>query len=293
MYRAVDFEGSPRVLNYEKLKAFRRVETYSWTDRDTMLYALSVGVGRDPMNETELPFVYEGRNNQRVLPTFPTVLPRMNFMEDWDINFERVLHGESHLQCHVPLPAQGSVNVESTMDEIYDKGPGKGALLCMTSRATFSDTGKPAYTLGTVVFATADGGFGGPSGGPPRRKVPDRKPDRVIRYETVPNQALIYRLNGDRNPLHADPVVAKDFRFPRPIIHGLCSYGITGWVITRDFCNYDHTRLESLAVRFTSPMYPGEPYEFDFWEDGKNLSFRVRAPERGVTGLDDGRCVLR
>ena len=279
------------MILYDKTKAYRRTATFSWTDRETMLYALSVGVCRDPMNLDELAFVYEGKG-PKVLPTYPVVLSRFEFLEDCGVTFTHLLHAGQRLVVCKQLPPQGTITTETFVTEVYDKGKDKGALICLEVHGKLQDTGELAYKMMMQCFATADGGFGGPSGGPARHRLPERKPDRVSRFTTREDQALIYRLNVDRNPLHADPAAAALMKFPRPILHGLCSYGIAGWVMVRDLCAYDHTRLKELDVRFSKPVFPGETLEFDIWQDGDEVSFRGRVAERNVVVMDEGRCLL-
>jgi len=283
--------GRRRVIDYEGLKAVNVVEHFPWTDREIMLYALSVGAGRDPMNEAELPFVFEGRD-LRVLPTFPVVHPRFKFLFEYGIQFERMLHGETRLTLHRTLPPTGEIRLESKVLEVYDKGR-TGALFCVESRGYLTDTNELAYTLLTNTLGTADGNFGGPKGGPERQRVPERKPDHVATFTTREDQALLYRLNGDRNPLHADFRIANQMGFPRAIIHGLCSYGVAGWVFLRDFAGLDPSRVTNMDARFTSPLYPGERVEYDLWQDGNVFAFRARAAERDVIAIDDGRFVLK
>lgn len=284
--------GRIALFDYEGLKAFKRIDTYRWTDRDAILYALSLGVGRDLLNTAELPFVYEG-SGLRLLPTFPTAMVRYDFLDGFGVDTTGTLHGEAGLTLHRPMFAAGEVNVETTVNEIYDKGESRGALISIESHGVCAETGEPVFTVLNHTFARANGGFGGPRGAPRQYRAPDRNPDLTVRTETRPDQTLLYRLNGDRNALHADPAVARDAGYPRPILHGLCTYGIAGWIVTSRVCDYDESRIAAIDVRFTAPLYPGEPLEFDLWIDGDVVSFRCRAPERGITGLDAGRCVLR
>jgi acyl dehydratase len=153
--------------------------------------------------------------------------------------------------------------------------------------------GQPMYTLLSTTFARGDGGFGGPAGsGPEPHTIPSRKPDLTHTVETRKDQALLYRLNGDRNPLHSDPELAKRVGFPVPILHGLCTYGNACRAILTAVCKYDHTKIAGFDVRFSSPVYPGESIATDIWVDGKTVSFRCRVPERDVTVINNGKCTL-
>lgn len=280
------------MLDPESLLAWRRRDASRWEARDVMLYALSLGLGRDPMNADRLPFIYEGVG-LKVLPTFAAVVVRLGFLDGFGIDFARVVHGEQRLVLHRTLAAVGAIEAETRVSDVFDKGPQHGALILIESRATCAATGETLFSLHTSAFARGDGGFGGRPGGPARRSMPARTADLTVPFETQPEQALLYRLNGDRNPLHADPAVARRGGFPRPILHGLCSYGVAGWLILERFCNWDESRIAELGVRFAAPVYPGETILFEFWEDGAIISFRGRVAERNVIVLDGGHCLLR
>lgn len=278
------------MLDYGGLKNLRETAEYSWSDLQAMLYALSLGLGSDPMDERELDFVLENRG-PRLLPTFPAALVRLGFMRGYGIDFTKVLHGEQRLTLHRPLPAVGTATVTTHIAEIFDKGPGRGALLCIESEGVLAD-GSPLFTLHNVTIARANGGFGGPAGGPVPQAMPARAPDLVVETTTRPDQALLYRLNGDRNFLHADPRAARKAGFARPILHGLCSFGMAARFIVQHVCGWDEKQVRAIDVRFTAPAYPGETLAYDLWVDGASVSFRCRAPQRDVTVLDHGRCVL-
>lgn len=270
----------------------------SYRDRDTMLYALGVGFGRDPMDERELPFVYEKdlkAENIQTVPSMAVVLPTGGRMlADAGINFLMVLHGEQRVELHRPLPAAGTIIHDSRVISAVDKGKDKGAVVCTETTARLKETGEPLFTLGSSMFARGDGGFGGPSeGGFVPHAVPDRAPDQSFEAETLPGQALLYRLCGDRNPLHADPAVAKAAGFERPILHGLCTYGTTCRAIIQNVCGYDATKITGFDVRFSSPVIPGETIIVDTWRDGNVLSFECKVKERGVTVIKNGKCTLK
>ncbi|MEM7006424.1 MAG: MaoC/PaaZ C-terminal domain-containing protein [Pseudomonadota bacterium] len=280
-------------IDYEAAKALVSTDqAFSHADRDTMLYALGIGLGADPMNTEELPFVYE--NGLRVVPTQATVMAwGAGQTMQMGINFMMVVHGEQRLTVHKTLPSEGDILADWSVDEIVDKGEGKGAVIYNTTVLKEAKTGETLATLGSTIFARADGGFGGPSeGGTPVHQRPDREADRTVSIDTAPDQALIYRLSGDRNPLHSDPEFAKMAGFDRPILHGLCTYGVCCRAILQAYCDYDPTRIKQFDVRFSAPVFPGETIDVDVWEDGDVLSFEARVAARGATVIKNGKCVL-
>ena len=277
--------------------------TFSYGDKDVMLYALGIGLGADPLNETELAFVYE--RGLKVVPTAATVLaasarpvagaevsnpPGHRASQ---INYLMVVHGEQKVELHKPLPVSGSFTAASRTVGAYDKGKDKGAVI--VNETTWTDeAGEKVATLTGSTFARGDGGFGGPSAGAPEpHTVPTRAPDLSLDFTTRPDQALIYRLNGDRNPLHSDPEVAKKAGFDRPILHGLCTYGITCRAILAGITSYDPAAILSHQVRFSAPVFPGDTITVDLWRDAKAISFEARVKDRGVTVIKNGLCVLR
>jgi len=277
--------------------------TFSYGDKDVMLYALGIGLGADPMNETELAFVYE--RGLKVVPTAATVLaagaraaPGAEVVNapghrPSQINYLMVVHGEQKVELHKPLPASGAFTTASRNVGAFDKGKDKGAVII--NETVWTDAaGEKVATLTGSTFARGDGGFGGPSAGAPEpHAVPTRAPDQSLDFTTRPDQALIYRLNGDRNPLHSDPEVAKKAGFDRPILHGLCTYGITCRAILAGVTDYDPAAILSHQVRFSAPVFPGDTITVDLWRDGKAISFEARVKARGVTVIKNGLCVLR
>jgi len=267
-------------------------QTYSWRDRETMLYALGIGMGADPMNETELPFVYEA--NLKAVPSLATVVawgsgPKFGSST---INFMLVVHGEQSIELHKPVPVGADIVADSRVVAVYDKGP-KGAVIMTESVLKDAKTGEKIVTLGSSIFARGDGGFGGPSEGQPEpHPIPERAPDLSLDFDTRPDQALIYRLSGDRNPLHSDPAFAKMAGFPRPILHGLCTYGITCRAVLQGFADYAPERIKSHSARFSSPVFPGETITVDMWKDGDVVSFEAHVKSRGVTVIKNGKTVL-
>jgi acyl dehydratase len=277
--------------------------TFSYSDKDVMLYALGIGMGRDPMDERELPFVYE--KDLKVAPTAVTVLAgaagsrpaqvaqAREGQRVSQLNYLMVVHGEQKVELHKPLPAAGSFTAASRTIGAFDKGKDKGAVV-VTETVWTDDKGEKVATLTGSTFARGDGGFGGPSDGAPEpHAVPTRKPDISVPMETRPDQALVYRLNGDRNPLHSDPDVAKRAGFPRPILHGLCTYGITCRAVLQEICDYAPERILSHQVRFSAPVFPGDTVTVDLWKDGDVVSFEARVLDRGATVIRNGKTVLR
>ncbi|HVJ55173.1 MAG TPA: MaoC/PaaZ C-terminal domain-containing protein [Aliidongia sp.] len=281
-------------MNYDHLMSLRSEgEHFYYSDRETMLYALGIGMGRDPLDEAELAYVFE-REPLKTVPTMATVLTRSRLLKDCGYDYTKVLHGEQRLTLHRPLPPAGRLVAASRVTEAYDKGAGKGAVIYTETRVGSADDGEPLYTLGSTTFARGDGGFGGPSGsGPAPHALPERAPDLTHTVETRPDQALLYRLNGDRNPLHADPALASRVGFEAPILHGLCTYGTACRAVLQAICAYDHRRIAGFDVRFSSPVYPGESIAVDFWQDGAILSFRCRVAARDVIVINNGKCTLR
>ena len=276
---------------------------FTYRDKDVMLYALGVGMGQDPMNEDELAYVYE--KNLKVIPTAATVLasnmrsagapaPAMpEGHRQSQINFLMVVHGEQKVELHKPLPTTGTFTAEGRTVGAYDKGEGKGAVI-INETSWRDDKGEKVATLTGSTFARGDGGFGGPSEGAPEpHVVPTRKADLSVDFTTREDQALLYRLNGDRNPLHSDPESARRSGFPRPILHGLCTYGITCRAVLQAITGFDPDQILSHQARFSAPVIPGDTITVDLWKDGKNISFEARVKERGATVIKNGLTVLR
>ena len=264
-------------------------ERIVWKDRDAMLYALGVGMAADPLNEHELPFVYE--NGLKAVPTFATVITfPIRFLAQSGVNFARVVHGEQAVVFHRTIPPEGEATASSRVAAIYDKGE-KGAILILET--ALKDAEGPLATLTSAIFARADGGFGGPSDGEAApHAIPERAADLSLDFPTRPDQALLYRLCGDRNPLHADPAFAKMVGFPRPILHGLCTYGITCRAILQAYTDFDPTPIRSHQARFSAPVFPGETITVDLWRDGPVVSFEARVKDREAVVIKHGKAVL-
>ncbi|HET9904129.1 MAG TPA: MaoC/PaaZ C-terminal domain-containing protein [Xanthobacteraceae bacterium] len=282
-------------INYEKLMALDipPVEQ-TYTSRDTMLYALGLGLGQDPLDEAELAFVYE--KDLKALPTMCCVLATRPWMREMDtgIDYVKLVHGEQEFTLHRPLPPAARVRGKSRVVDIVDKGAGKGALVYSERTLTDAETGEVIATLRHTTFCRGDGGFGGPvRPSRPPHPLPERPPDAVCDVPTRPETALIYRLSGDYNPLHAEPAVAAKAGFPRPILHGLATFGIAGRAILKTLCGYDAKRLVGMAGRFSAPVYPGETLRVEMWHEGETVPFRVRVAGRDADALTNGRATLK
>ena len=266
-------------------------ETIAWKDKDSMLYALGIGLGSDPLNDQELPFVYE--NGLKAVPTLATVLAMTagysRLIARSGINFARVVHGEQAVELHRPLPPEGEASSSSRVAAVYDKGE-RGAILIVETTLAAADG--PLATLRSAIFARADGGFGGGSEGESPHDIPDRPADSSLDIPTRPDQALLYRLNGDRNPLHADPAFAKMVGFPRPILHGLCTFGITCRAVLQAYADFDPARVKAHQARFSAPVFPGETVTVDLWRDGDIVSFEARVKDREAVVIKNGKSVL-
>ncbi len=280
-------------INYDEIMQLKSVgDEFRYTDREAMLYALGVGFGRDPLHAAELKFVYE--NDLQTVPTFATVIGwGQATLARSGINYLMVVHGEQRLTLHQPLPAQAEVVADERVTGCIDKGEGKGALILMEKVIREKQTGGKLCTLGSTIFARGDGGFGGPKeGAPAPHALPARAPDLEVACDTRPDQTFLYALSGDRNPLHRDPNVAKLAGYPRPILHGLCTYGTACRAVVSSVCKYDAKRITGFDARFSAPVFPGETIVTEIWVDGCVVSFRCKLKEREAVVLNNGKCTL-
>jgi acyl dehydratase len=280
-------------IKYEELMQLKATDRpFSYTDRDTMLYALGIGFGRDPLNEAELPFVYE--NGLRSIPTLSTVVSWGSaIIGKSGINYLYVLHGEQRLTVHRPLPVAADILADERITGAFDKGE-KGAIVLVEKTLRLRDSGEKLCTLVATTVARGDGGFGGPKEGAPEpHPIPSRAPDIIHVCDTRPDQAFLYALSGDRNPLHRDPKVAKMAGFPQPILHGLCTYGTACRSIISTVCKYDPDRIAAFDARFSAPVFPGETIVTEMWVDGGVVSFRSKVKEREIVVINNGKCTLR
>jgi acyl dehydratase len=282
-------------IDYAKLKSWPVPDIEQrYEVKDTILYALGLGCGSDPMDEDDLRFVYE--ENIKVQPAMAVVLGYPGFWirdPETGIDWKKVLHGEQGLVLHKPLPAAATVIGRSRVTEIVDKGACKGALLFSERDIIEKSSGELLATLTQTTVMRGDGGFGGPAGSTPEpHRLPEEPPHLALDLPTLPQAALIYRLSGDYNPLHADPKIAAAAGFPRPILHGLCTFGIASRAIMRVCCGNDPGGLRKMQVRFSAPVFPGETIRTEIWRDGLTVSFRARAVERDTIVLNNGLAVL-
>jgi acyl dehydratase len=282
-------------IDVAKLKGWRiQPIEQRYTERDTILYALGVGIGHDPLDRDALRYVYE--DGLQALPTLAVVLGYPGFWAKdpaTGIDWVKLLHGEQSLELHAPLPAAGTVIGTSRITALVDKGAAKGALMYSERDIHHKSGGQRLPVSRSVAFMRGNGGFaaaGQPSDAapPPRAATPDTKPDHVCELKTRPESALIYRLSGDYNPVHADPAVAKAAGFERPILHGLCSFGVSGHALLKTLCGWDASRLKEIGARFSSPVYPGETLRVEMWLRGEAVQFRTCAVERNVVVLSHG-----
>ncbi|MCY4030693.1 MAG: MaoC/PaaZ C-terminal domain-containing protein [Hyphomicrobiales bacterium] len=282
-------------LDYEKLRAVHfKDEAHHYDEKDAILYALSVGFGADASDRNELGYVCEClEGGLKTVPTLATVLVRSaGAIDTPGINHELLVHGDQRLRIDNPLPPEADVLADTRVVEIFDKGADKGALLLVETKLRLEDD-TPLATSTTGLFLRGDGGFGGPKDGAPRpHAIPECDPDFIAPLHTTPNQALLYRLNSDRNPLHVDPDFAARAGFDRPILHGLCSYGIACRGLIQHVCNYDAWRIREFDARFSAPVFPGDVLEMEFWHKDETVSFRVRNKESKQVVINNGRCLL-
>jgi acyl dehydratase len=248
------------------------------------------------MDEEQLSYVFEESENFSALPTMAVVLGSPGFWSrdpETGIDWVRVLHGEQKLELHSPIPASATIKAQSKVTGLVDKGAGKGALILTERILKNAESGVKLATLTSTTFARGNGGYGGPSDEAPLpHKLPEREPDMVTDLPTLDRAALIYRLSGDYNPLHASPTVAKSAGFEKPILHGLCSLAVAGHAILKSCCNYDASRLKSLQLRFSAPVYPGETIRTEMWEEDGLVSFRSKVIERDIVVLNNGLAVV-
>jgi acyl dehydratase len=284
------------MLDYHAVKNWDFGEiAHPYTTRDVMLYALGVGIGSDPLHEGQLRFVYE--KDLQTVPSMASVLGSPGFWwkdprtgADW----VKLVHGEQHLQLFKPLPTAATVLARNRVLSITDKGAGKGAIAVIRRELIDQASGEALAQSTNVTFLRGDGGYSEQSGSsdpapPLLPAVPDRPPDIEVDLASLAHQALIYRLSGDYNVLHADPAVARAAGFSRPILHGLCTYGMAAHALLKTVCDYEAGAIRRLAMRFTAPVYPGESVRFQLWRrDARSLHLRARVEERDAVVLNNG-----
>jgi 3-hydroxyacyl-CoA dehydrogenase/3a,7a,12a-trihydroxy-5b-cholest-24-enoyl-CoA hydratase len=275
--------------------------SFSYTERDVALYALGVGAPADPLDQDELRFVYElsGKGFQ-ALPTFPVLYPgkMIDVLVSGEIgpikfNPMMLVHGEQYLEIRRPIPTAGDITCHSKVSHIYDKGSG---MVVVADTTCLDERGQEIAFNQSAMFIRGLGGFGGERGpsASEQNLPPDRAADFVAEQKTLPQQALIYRLSGDTNPLHADPQMAAVGNFDRPILHGLCTFGFAGRAVLKHVCGNDPARFKSIKVRFTRHVFPGETLITEIWKETDNRAiFRVKVAERGEIVLNNAAVELQ
>ncbi|QHE87875.1 MaoC family dehydratase [Hydrogenophaga sp. BPS33] len=286
------------MLDYENVRNWTSGDiAYTCSPQSAMLYALGVGMSQDPLDRDQLRYTTE--KDMRVLPSMATVLAHPGFWirdrKEMGIDHVRMVHGEQAFQLHRPLPSSGAIIGRSRVTRVVDKGAGKGALIHVEKRLFDATSDALLAVCDSVVFCRGDGGFSANGGGDPAgeapKATPDTAPDLVVDLPTRPETALIYRLSGDYNPLHSDPDVATAAGFPRPILHGLGTYGVACHGLVKAFCGYDAARLKSMGARFSAPTFPGDVIRLECWRTDEGIAFRARVPARDVTVLSHGHAV--
>ena len=256
---------------------------FSWTSSDVQLYNLALGAGHDPMDPRELRYLTDG--TPHVLPTFSSVAASFHATEAPTVSFpgieielSRVLHASEAVTVPAPLPPSGAGRAVTRITDIWDKGK---AAVIFNETTVVDSRGATLWTVKRSIFARGEGGFGGERGPSTSSETPDRAPDFEVAIPVLPQQALLYRLCGDRNPLHSDPEFAAAAGFPRPILHGLCTYGMTCKALVDTVLDADATRVTSYGARFAGVVYPGETLKASVWQDGNRFTAVVTAPSRG------------
>lgn len=266
---------------------------FSYSQTDTMLYALGVGVGLMKDDPHAIHYLYE--KGLQAIPSQTTVVAwEDTWLEDIELDLTKVVHGEQRITLHHPLPVSGRIRSRFTIKDIFDKGAGKGAIVLAETQLFDIATGAHIATNLSSVFARGNGGFGGQPGPvPPMHAVPDRAPDETLVSPTVLNQAAIYRLSGDMNPLHIDQGFAESAGFNRPILHGLCIFGMASYALIRMACDGDASRIAHIEMRFSAPFFPGENLRTEMWKETDRIAFRCLAEGRDAVVLDRGSLILR
>lgn len=262
---------------------------FSWEAADVLLYHLGIGAGTRPTDPVELRYVYE--QVLRVLPSFATVAPNLRTYEPPKVEFPgvsidlaKVVHGRQSVTVHQPIPVSGKAVARGRIVDVFDKGK---AAVVVHETEVLGEDGSPLWTNLSSIFARGEGGFGGERGPSDRVEVPDRAPDVVVDTAILPQQALLYRLCGDRNPLHADPEFARAAGFDAPILHGLCTYGMVAKAVTDTLLDGDPQRVGSWSARFAGVVFPGETLRTEVWADGDRFVVNARSVERDSPVIAD------
>lgn len=266
----------------------------TYTAKDCMLYALGVGMGIDPLNEDTLRFVYE--ENLKVLPSQSVMTAHPGFWakeEDTGLDWVKVLHAGQEIIMHKPFPNAATLEAKTRITSVTDKGQRIGALIVSDRVVSDVATGEDICTLVTTILARGDGGFGGERKATPKTDIiPKTEPDIICDLPTQPQQALIYRLTGDFNPLHASPSVARNAGFKSPILHGLCTMGVATHALIKSCCDYDTSRFKRMRLRFSAPVYPGETIRTEIWINGNEMAFRCKSLEQDKVVINNGYLLI-
>jgi len=278
------------MIDYESALALEIAPVeQTYTKRDTMLYALGLGIGGNPTDPKELAYVYEA--DLKVMPTMAVALAFTSFRDiPLGIDYARMVHGEQGLVVHKPFPPEATVIGRSRVRDVVDRGADKGALVYVDRDIHLKETGEHLATVKITVFCRGDGGVGGPVRPTPQvHAVPERPADIQATTPTLKQAALIYRLSGDYNPLHADPELATKVGFKAPILHGLATFGMMGRIVVEHVLDWNPDRLVEIDARFSAPVYPGETLVTELWRDGDIVSFRAKVAERDIVVINNGR----
>jgi acyl dehydratase len=267
--------------------------SHRWDADDVILYHLGLGAGAPPTDPGELAYVYE--RDLKVLPSFAVIPPFATLgglaeLDGFDVNLALLLHGEQELTLAGPIPTAGEVTTTATVKAVYDKG--KGALVIVET-VSADAAGNELFVNRFSSFLRGEGGFGGDGGPPPAPGAPEREPDTTLECPTLPQQALIYRLSGDRNPLHADPAYAAKGGFEAPILHGLCSFGIACRAVVDRVLDGDVARVGAYRARFAGVVFPGETLVVRAWREGAQILLAVETKERGTPVLSNAAITVR
>ncbi|MDF1871621.1 MaoC/PaaZ C-terminal domain-containing protein [Vannielia sp.] len=282
-------------INHDHLMNFDIPEVrQSYGAEEVARFGLTVGIGQDPLDMRQLPYVGALADDSRAMPAIVSVLGHPGFwLKDPETGVDalKLVHGEQGITIHQTIPPEATIVGKTRVTGLVDKGEGRGALLYSEKTIRDADSGELLATCHGTTFLRGDGGFGGPDGPvKPAHKLPETDPDHVFDSPTRPEQALYYRWNADPNPLHIDPRVAAKAGYERPILHGLCSFGFAAHALLAVMCEYDADRFGSMEARFTAVVFPGETLRTEIWNDG---SFRTRVLERDKIAIGNGRFTVR
>jgi|TARA_B100000780_G_scaffold13134_1_gene8904 acyl dehydratase len=279
-------------INYEEIMSLEdKGLEFSYTQRDSIIYGLGIGLGKDPMDATELKYVYENG-----LIAFPSMATNFQYKSPLllkaKLNMIMIVHGEQGVTLHQPMPASADVISDTKVVNCYDRGASKGAIIEVETNVRLKKDNSPLCTLTSKTFARGDGGFGGEDVPASIPVELNDTPDIIHEVTTTEDQALIFRLSGDSNPLHSDPNFAKMAGYPKPILHGLCSYGVACRSIVETLCEKDSKKLKKFNVRFSSPVFPGETIVTEMWKKDDEIHFQSKVKERDKVVLKNGVCKI-